>query len=90
MLHLLSNTFNLFTPLEQFDEVTWFSHRVIETVEPYVLFISEMEFDASQRYTNAYSAASSSISFETLRQNESQLRALLLIAGLIRHFAPKI
>ncbi len=72
-MSLIYNFFGLFTPLEQFDEVTWLSHRVIETVEPYVLFISEREFDARQRYTNPYSVSSSSISFASFRQNESQL-----------------
>ncbi len=78
----------LFTPLEQFDQVTWLSHRVVETLEPYVLFISENEFDASSLYVNTYGSASSSISFAELRQSESQLRILLVALGLFSHFAP--
>ncbi len=79
-----------YTPLEQFDEVTWLTHRVIETVEPYVLFISEREFDVRERYTNPYSVSASSISFATLRQNESQIFVVLLIIGLLGHFAPSV
>lgn len=78
----------LYTPLEQFDQVTWLSHRVVETLEPYVLFISEREFDARQLYVNAYGTSSSSISFASLRQNESQLRVILFALGLFSHFAP--
>ena len=78
----------LFTPLEQFDQVTWLSHRVVETLEPYVLFISENEFDASSLYVNTYGSASSSISFVNLRQSESQLRIRLVALGLFSHFAP--
>ncbi len=89
-MSIFSYVINFYTPLEQFDEVTWLSHRVIETVEPYALFISEREFDARQRYTNPYSVAPSSISFASLRQNESQLRVILLLIGLIWHFAPSI
>lgn len=90
MAALVTNFFNLYTPLEQFDEVVWFSHRVIETVEPYVLFISEREFSASERFTNPFSVTPSSISFSSLRQGEGQLVSLLLVAGLIRHFVPVI
>jgi ATP synthase subunit 6 len=90
MFSNFSRYLNLYTPLEQFDEVTWLSHRVIETVAPYILFISEREFDARQRYTNSYSASSSSIFFSSRRNSESQLRVLLLIVGLIWHFAPAI
>ncbi len=78
----------LFTPLEQFDQVTWLSHRVVETLEPYVLFISEREFDARQLYVNSYGVTSSSISFAGLRQNESQLILFLVVLGLFSHFAP--
>lgn len=42
----------LFTPLEQFYDVAWVSHSVLERVEPYYLFVTEREFDASTRYTN--------------------------------------
>lgn len=80
----------IYTPLEQFDQVTWLSHRVVETLEPYVLFISEREFDASQLYVNTYGSTSSSISFATLRQAESQLRLFLVALGLFSHFAPLV
>ena len=70
---VLFSTDFFFTPLEQFDEVAWLTHRVVETVEPYVLFISEREFDARQRYTNTFGASSSSISYSTLYLNESQV-----------------
>ena len=79
-----------YAPLEQFDEVTWLSHRVIETLQPYVLFISEMEFGASQLYTNPYSVAPSAISFAGLRQAESSMLVLLLALGLASHFVPVI
>lgn len=69
-----------YTPLEQFDEVNWLSHRVIETLEPYVLFISEREFDASQLYINPYGVSSSSISFMNLRQAESLVFIFLLLS----------
>ncbi len=82
--------FYIYTPLEQFDEVIWLSHRVIETLEPYILFVSEREFDARQRYTNTYSIASSTISFENLRQKESDIWIIILSLGLIWHFVPGI
>ena len=90
MLAQLFSNFFVYTPLEQFDEVVWLSHQVIETLEPYILFVSEREFDARQRYVNAYSIVSSSISFETLRHNESHVRLLLVVMGLLWHFAPNI
>lgn len=82
------NTF-LYTPLEQFDEVTWLSHRVVETLEPYQLFISEIEFNASQLYVNSYGLYSSSISFSDLRQGEVYSFVFCLILfGLLIHQAP--
>ncbi len=90
MVTQLFTSFFIFTPLEQFDEVVWLTHRVIETLEPYILFVSEREFDARERYVNAYSIVSSSISFETLRYNESHVRLLLVIVGLLWHFAPNL
>ena len=78
----------LFTPLEQFDEVMWVSQRVVETLEPYGLFISEREFDASQLYVNSYGISSSSVSFSNLRQGEQALLAIVVLTGLIGHFAP--
>jgi len=80
----------LFTPLEQFDEVTWQSHRIIETLEPYILFIIEMEFGANQLYVNPFGAFSSTISFISLSQSKNELRALVLLSGLLFHFAPVI
>jgi len=63
-----------FTPLEQFDEVVWLSHRVIETLEPYILFISEIEFGAGHLYNNVYGTASSSTStFASIFQVESEV-----------------
>jgi len=81
-----------YTPLEQFDEVVWISHRVIETVEPYVLFISEMEFGAGHLYSNVYGTASSSIStFASLFQVESEVLLLILLVTIsLSHFAPAV
>ncbi len=45
---------SLYTPLEQFDNVGWLTSRVIETVEPYGLFVSESSFSATERYGNSY------------------------------------
>lgn len=78
----------LYTPLEQFDKVIWLSHSVVETMEPYVLFMSEVDFDAEQLYSNSFT--SSSISFSELRQNESQLRFIVLFLALCNHFIPII
>jgi len=77
-----------FTPLEQFDEVRWISQRVVETLNPYGFFISEREFDASQLYVNSYGVSSSSVSFSSLRQSESTILVLLVVFGLLNHFAP--
>ena len=85
----MSNFFNkifIYTPLEQFDEVVWLSHLVIETLEPYILFVSEREFDARQRYVNSY--VSTSISFESLFNKESQILVALLFLGIIWHYIP--
>lgn len=67
-----------YTPLDQFDSVRWISQRVVETLEPYGLFISEIEFDASQLYTNSYGSSSSSLSFVNLLQEKSSLLILVL------------
>ncbi len=79
-----------YTPLEQFDEVVWLSHRVVETFNPYVLFINEFEFDVCQLYVNTFGLKSSSISFSGLRQNESQVRVFLIALGLFVHFLPVV
>ena len=81
-----------FTPLEQFDEVVWLSHRVIETLEPYVLFISEIEFGAGHLYSNVYGTASSSIStFTSLFQVESEVFFFILfVTASLSHFAPTV
>ena len=81
-----------FTPLEQFDEVVWLSHRVIETLEPYVLFISEIEFGAGHLYSNVYETASSSVSsFTSIFQVESEVFFLILFVLVsLSHFAPTI
>ena len=80
----------LFTPLEQFDEVMWISQRVIETLEPYGLYISEMEFDASQLYVNSYGASSSSVSFVNLMRGESVIfiLGLVFIIGQLNSYFP--
>jgi len=78
----------IYTPLEQFDKVIWLSHSVVETIEPYVLFMSEVDFDAEQLYSNSF--ISSSISFSELRQSESQLRFILILLALCNHFIPII
>jgi len=77
-----------YTPLEQFDKVIWLSHSVVETIEPYVLFMSEVDFDAEQLYSNSF--ISSSISFSGLRQSESQLRFIIIFIALCNHFMPVI
>jgi len=77
-----------YTPLEQFDKVIWLSHSVVETIEPYLLFRSEVDFDAGQLYSNSF--ISSSISFANLRQAESQLRFILIVIGVCNHFIPII
>ena len=78
-----------YTPLEQFDEVRWVSQRVVETLEPYGLFISEREFDANQLYVNSYGVSSSTIStFSQLRQGESTLLLVIILIALVGHFAP--
>lgn len=79
-----------YTPLEQFDEVTWLSHRVIETLEPYMLFITEIEFGANQLYVNSFGEASSSISFTSLSQSKSELVFLVILIGLLFHYMPVI
>ena len=79
----------IFTPLEQFDEVVWISHRVIETLGPYTLFISEMEFDAGHLYSNAYSASSSVSTFASLFVVEFEVvLTIISLIVLISHFAP--
>ena len=77
-----------FTPLEQFDEVRWVSQRVVETLAPYGLFISEREFDASQLYVNSYGISSSSVSFANLRSEEITLLVILILISLLGHFSP--
>jgi len=60
----------------------------VETLNPYGFFISEREFDASQLYVNSYGVSSSSVSFSNLRQSESTIMVLLIVIGLLNHFAP--
>ncbi len=79
--------FAFFTPLEQFDQVTWLSHRVVETLAPYRLFILEEEFGAGELYVNAYSSSPSTISYYFVGA-EAELIAILLGVGLVRHFFP--
>ena len=81
----------MFTPLEQFDEVVWISHRVIETLGPYALFISEMEFDAGHLYSNVYSSSSSVSTFASLFNVEFEvILSIILVAVAISHFAPAV
>lgn len=86
LLSVLNN--NFYTPLEQFDEVVWLSHGVLESVEPYVLFISEREFGANQRYVNSF-VNPSSISFNSLYLSESHVWLLLILVGIVSYTAPK-
>ena len=81
-----------YTPLEQFDEVVWLSHRVIETLEPYILFISEIEFNAGSLYTNVYGTPSASITtFSTIFNVESEVFFFILFVFVsLSHFAPTI
>jgi len=77
-----------YTPLEQFDEVIWLSHHIIETLEPYILFIIEIEFGVNQLYVNPFGAFSSTISFFSLRQSKNELRILLSISRIFFHYIP--
>ena len=76
-----------YTPLEQFDEVTWQSHRIIETLEPYILLIIEIEFGANQLFVNPFGVTSSTISFLSLRQSKKELIIFIRLSGLFFHFA---
>jgi len=79
---------SFFTPLEQFDQVVWLTHNVFETLQPYQLFISEIEFDANQLYINSYGIVSSSISFN-LSEGVSIIGILVLVT-IIFHYVPII
>ena len=69
------------TPLEQFDQVSWVSNHVIETLEPYIFFISERDFSAIQRYTNTYNITSNN--FELLPIASNQILIIIIISVLI-------
>ena len=74
-----------YTPLEQFDEVTWLTHRVIETLRPYRLFITEIEFETNQLYSNSFEET---FSFRSLRQSKNELVFLIIVISLFFHYIP--
>lgn len=85
----------LYTPLDQFDDTSRVSSRVLETLEPYLLLVSPRPFDARSRYGNAVAGASASSNyFATSRTNQgfffNTALLVVIIAAAIWHFAPTV
>lgn len=85
----------LYTPLDQFDDTSRVSSRVLETLEPYLLLVSPRPFDARSRYGNAVAgAAASSSFFATARTSQGffSTTAILvfLVAAALWHFSPNL
>lgn len=62
MLSLLHHLPVIYSPLEQFDDVTWVLYNlVLEGLQPYSYYVFEMEYDGWELYTNMHSHIRSDI-----------------------------
>jgi ATP synthase subunit 6 len=56
MLSILHHLPVIYSPLEQFDDVTWVLYNlVLEGLQPYSYYVFEMEYDGWELYTNMHS-----------------------------------
>jgi hypothetical protein len=69
----------LYTPLEQFDNVSWLRHRVAERVEPYALSLLPTEFDPV-----ALVSASTLTSRLPFGAGTGLITILLVLAAIVR------
>jgi ATP synthase subunit 6 len=62
MFSILNHLPLVYSPLEQFDDVTWVLYDlVLEGLQPYSFYVFEMEFDGWELYTNMHSHLRSDI-----------------------------
>lgn len=80
MIYTTSLSF-LYTPLEQFDNVRWLSHEVLDTFAPLTLFALEGERTPWERYTTSLTETSS---FSDRRFSEH--RGLFIVVAILAVF----
>jgi ATP synthase subunit 6 len=96
MSSFINNVSRIFySPLDQFDDTSRVSSHVLETLQPYNLFVYPRPFDARSRYGNAVAgAAASSNFFATSRTSGGFFSSVALLAFLVAaalwHFAPNV